>query len=53
MIDTTELHNLILVYMTLTLIQGLKDARKQKRLRQLSPKAAIVLNGTWYAVETC
>ena len=42
MINTAELHILILVYMTLTLVLGHRDAKKHKRLSQLCPN---VING--------
>ena len=52
MIDAT--HIFILVYVTLTFMQGHGDARKQKLVRQLSHrKFSMGLERIWHAVETC
>ena len=52
-IDTTELYILILVFWTLTLIQGHGDARKQKVLSNYFLKLSVDVIGIWHAVETC
>ena len=41
MIDTAELHIVLLVVVTLTLIQGHRDARNQELLHQLSRNGAF------------
>ena len=50
MIDTIVNYILILVLITLTMIQGHRNERKQTLLCQLSYK---VFNGILYTVETC
>ena len=53
MIDATELRVLMLVSVTLTLIQGHGDARKQKLLWKLSRKMLMHLNKIWHAARIC
>ena len=51
--DIAKLYNLMLVQMTLTLIHGHRDAKKNKLLQQLSSKCLIHWDGIWSIVETC
>ena len=51
MIETAKLYILILVYVTLTLIQGYRDARKDRLYSNCLPKSLMGL--VWNAVETC
>ena len=53
MVDTIVICILILVYLTLTLMQGHRGVRKQKLLRQLSHEVSISLKGICYTAETC
>ena len=52
--DTAEaLHILILVYLTLTLIQGHRDTRNKEFWVMCLTEFRMELDGTWYVVETC
>ena len=54
MIDIVLIYILMLVYLTLTLIQGHRDMRKQKLLYRFFHKVSHEdLDGIWYCVETC
>ena len=51
MIDTAELYIWITVYLTLTLIQGHRSARKQELMQQLSHNVfSWFFNGIWFTV---
>ena len=47
MMDTTELYILLLINRTLTLIQGLGDARKQNFHANYLPKSSIDFGWNW------
>ena len=50
-VDTTELSILILVFVTLTLIQGHRDARKQKLLYQFFPTIMNAIKACSYLIN--
>ena len=56
MIDTarcTDRYILILVFLTVTLIQGHRDSRRENFSANYLPKLSVDLDGIWHAVEAC
>ena len=52
MLDTTEMYILILAYLTMTRIQDLREAKRQKFCTNYQT-FSMDMDGIWYAVETC
>ena len=52
MIDTTLLYIVMFVYLTMILIQGPGDARRQNFCANYLPKLQMALDRIWHTIET-